>query len=176
MPQPHLAGVEKSPQRPRRLELLDLPAPGNAPTLRLRRNRKRRTVGGHCLRGRQMPQPYSQAPSDELVGGPFSGAAAGVTRLGPADRIGGLSGAGHCVICRPVGSGLAQTRRLSLRACRQTLPPNRRACPPRARTAPSSFDRSVPRAEKDREAQLQTGLPPFVRGHSPTMEAMAASR
>ena len=34
------------------------------------------------------------------------------------------SGAGHCVICRPVGSGLAKTRRLPLRVCRETLPPN----------------------------------------------------
>ena len=43
-------------------------------------------------------------------------------RLGPADRIRRPSGAGHCVICRPVGSGLAKTRRLPLRACRETLP------------------------------------------------------
>ena len=44
-----LAGVGKSPQRPRRLELLHLLAPGDAPALRLRGNRRRRAAGSDCF-------------------------------------------------------------------------------------------------------------------------------
>jgi hypothetical protein len=50
-PQPDLARVGKSPQRPRRLELLHLPAPGNAPAFRLRGNRERGAAGVHSLHG-----------------------------------------------------------------------------------------------------------------------------
>lgn len=44
-----MAGVGENAQRPRRLELIDLPALRNATTLRLCRNQKRRAMGIHRL-------------------------------------------------------------------------------------------------------------------------------
>jgi len=95
---------------------------------------------------------YSQVLSDELGGGPFSRTAA-AGALGPADRIRRASGAGHCVICRPLGSGLAKTRRLPLRHAERHSLPARRACPPRcARSACARrAAHSVPRAKKSAE-------------------------
>jgi hypothetical protein len=65
------------------------------------------------------PLPRRTPDAQTLFASPLRGAVRGPIlrgcrgwRLGPADRIRRPSGAGHCVICRPLGSGLAKTRRL----------------------------------------------------------------
>ena len=50
--------LEKGAQRPRRLELLDLPAHRDSPVFRLRRNRERGTVGARWLNG-GVPRPLA---------------------------------------------------------------------------------------------------------------------